>query len=118
MMDFSHMRAFFDAGNTLDPDARLGWLRALQQGIVRHEAELLAALELDLGKAPMEGYMTEVGLVLDELRCQIRHLRRWARPRRVRTPLAQFHAVSRIYREPYGLVLVMAPWNYPFLLTL
>ena len=98
MMDFSHMRAFFDAGNTLDPDARLGWLRALQQGIVRHEAELLAALELDLGKAPMEGYMTEVGLVLDELRCQIRHLRRWARPRRVRTPLAQFHAVSRIYR--------------------
>lgn len=118
MMDFSHMRAFFDAGNTLDPDARLGWLRALQQGIVRHEAELLAALELDLGKAPMEGYMTEVGLVLDELRCQIRHLRRWARPRRVRTPLAQFHAVSRIYREPYGLVLVMAPWNYPLQLSL
>lgn len=118
MMDFSGMRAFFDAGNTLEAGIRLGWLRALQQGIVRHEAELLAALELDLGKAPMEGYMTEVGMVLDELRCQIRNLRRWARPRRVRTPLAQFHAVSRIYREPYGLVLVMAPWNYPLQLSL
>ena len=118
MMDFSGMRAFFDAGNTLEAGIRLGWLRALQQGIVRHEAELLAALELDLGKAPMEGYMTEVGMVLDELRCQIRNLRRWARPRRVRTPLAQFHAVSRIYREPYGLVLVMAPWNYTLQLSL
>ena len=118
MMDFSGMRAFFDAGNTLEAGIRLDWLRALQQGIVRHEAELLAALELDLGKAPMEGYMTEVGMVLDELRCQIRNLRRWARPRRVRTPLAQFHAVSRIYREPYGLVLVMAPWNYPLQLSL
>ncbi|MGN1248834.1 MAG: aldehyde dehydrogenase [Candidatus Spyradocola sp.] len=118
MMDFSSMRAFFDAGNTLDVSARLGWLRALQQGMLRREAELLAALELDLGKAPMEGYMTEVGLVLDELRCQIHNLRRWAKPRRVRTPLAQFHAVSRIYREPYGLVLVMAPWNYPLQLSL
>lgn len=118
MMDFSRMRAFFEEGNTLDMRARLGWLRALQQGIVRHEAELLAALELDLGKAPTEGYMTEVGLVLDELRCQLRHLRRWAKPRRVRTPLAQFHAVSRVYREPYGLVLVMAPWNYPLQLSL
>ena len=118
MMDFSHMRAFFDAGNTLDPDARLGWLRALQQGIVRHEAELLAALELDLGKAPMEGYMTEVGLVLDELRCQIRHLRRWARPRRVRTPLAQFPSDSFTVHEPYGVTLILSPWNYPFMLCM
>ena len=118
MMDFSEMRAFYDAGNTLDVHQRIAWLHNLHAGILKHEARILAALEADLGKVPFEGYMTEVGMVLDELHFQIRHVKKWARPKRVRTPLAQFHARSRIYSEPYGLVLVMAPWNYPFQLSI
>lgn len=117
-MDFSEMRAFFDAGSTLNIDQRIVWLRALQTGIQKHEQKILAALQQDLGKVPFEGYMTEIGMVLDELRFQIRHLKAWARPRRVRTPLAQFHARSYIHSEPYGLVLIMAPWNYPFQLSI
>lgn len=117
-MDFSEMRAFFDAGSTLNIDQRIVWLRALLTGIQKHEQKILAALQQDLGKVPFEGYMTEIGMVLDELRFQIRHLKAWARPRRVRTPLAQFHARSYIHSEPYGLVLIMAPWNYPFQLSI
>lgn len=117
-MDFSEMRAFFDAGSTLNIDQRIVWLRALQTRIQKHEQKILAALQQDLGKVPFEGYMTEIGMVLDELRFQIRHLKAWARPRRVRTPLAQFHARSYIHSEPYGLVLIMAPWNYPFQLSI
>lgn len=118
MMDFTDMRAYFDGGATRDADVRLGHLRALRQGIIKHEGALLAALESDLGKCAFEGYMTEIGMVLDELRCQIGHIHAWSRPKRVRTPLAQFHATSTVYKEPYGLVLVMAPWNYPFQLSI
>ncbi len=117
-MDFSNMRSHWDAGKTLPVEARRQALRVLEAGIRRHEKRILQALKEDLGKAPFEGYMTEVGLVLDELRYQIRHVAAFAKPRRVPTPLAQFHAVSRVYPEPYGLVLVMAPWNYPFQLSM
>lgn len=118
MMDFSEMRAYFEAGKTLPVETRIQHLQALRQEILRAETRICDALQQDLGKVPFEGYMTEVGMVLDELHHQIRHVRRWARPRRVRTPLSQFHAVSHVYSEPYGLVLVMAPWNYPFQLSM
>ena len=117
-MDFSDMRAYFEAGRTLDPAARIESLRALEAAIRASEGEICQALQADLGKAPLEAYMTEVGMVLEELRYQIRHVRAFSRPRRVRTPLMHFPAVSRVYPEPYGLVLVMAPWNYPFQLSL
>ena len=117
-MDFSDMRAYFEAGRTLDPAARIESLRALEAAIRASEGEICQALQADLGKAPLEAYMTEIGMVLEELRYQIRHVRAFSRPRRVRTPLMHFPAVSRVYPEPYGLVLVMAPWNYPFQLSL
>ncbi len=118
MMDFSNMRAYFEAGHTLDVNKRIERLKALKAGILRHEKALLDALQADLGKAPMEGYMTEIGMVLDELHYQIKHIKKWAKPLRVKTPMAQFHAYSRVYHDPYGLVLVMAPWNYPFQLSI
>ena len=110
-MDFSDMRAYFEAGRTLDPAARIESLRALEAAIRASEGEICQALQADLGKAPLEAYMTEIGMVLEELRYQIRHVRAFSRPRRVRTPLMHFPAVSRVYPEPYGLVLVKAPWN-------
>ena len=90
----------------------------LRQAIKKHEDAILAALKEDLGKSATEGYMCEVGLTLDELNYQMKHLRKWAKPQRVRTHLANFHAKSFTVAEPYGVVLVMSPWNYPFMLTM
>ena len=117
-MDFSDLRAFYDSGATRSFFARKAALEGLLSGVIRHEEALLRAMEEDLGKSRFEGYMTEVGLVRDEIRFQLKHLKKWMYPRRVPTPLTQFHAVSREVPEPYGLVLVMAPWNYPVQLSL
>ena len=117
-MDFSDLRAFYDSGATRSFFARKAALEGLLSGVIRHEEALLRAMEEDLGKSRFEGYMTEVGLVRDEIRFQLKHLKKWMHPRRVPTPLTQFHAVSREVPEPYGLVLVMAPWNYPVQLSL
>lgn len=97
---------------------RLVLLKRLRNEISANEEEIIAALAEDLGKSRTEAYMTEIGMTLSELSCAIRNLKKWARPRRVRTPLAQFPATSRIIPEPYGNVLIMSPWNYPFLLCM
>ena len=111
-------RAFFATGVTRDVTWRIGALESLRRAILAHEAELNAALKADLNKGPFESYMTEVGMVLSELGYIQRRLRSWARAKRVATPLAQFSARSFRSPEPYGVVLVMSPWNYPFQLAL
>lgn len=111
-------RSFFSHGGTLGISMRLDALRKLKKAIAQHEAEILDALSADLGKSPCEGYVTEVGMVLQETGHAIRHLRRWARMRTVATPVVQFPSVSRLVPEPYGVVLIMSPWNYPFQLTM
>ena len=72
----------------------------------------------DLSKSNFESYMCETGLVLSEISYMLKHIRRFAREKRVHTPLAQFHSRSFIKPGPYGVVLIMSPWNYPFLLSL
>lgn len=109
---------FFMKNRTKSLSKRLQLLEELRQVIKRRESEILRALYQDLNKAPFEGYATEVGLVLDELRYVIRHLKDWAKPKRVPTPMAHFWSRSTIYSEPYGVALIMAPWNYPFLLSM
>ena len=111
-------RTFFASGKTLSLSFRIKALDRLEQTIIRYEQELYKALRKDLGKSKTESYMCEVGLTLSELRFIRRHIRAWSRDRLVRTPLAQFHAKSFTVQEPYGVVLVMSPWNYPVLLTL
>ena len=111
-------RAFFRTGATLDLSFRKKALDKLEEAIRAREGELLSALRADLGKSDTEGYLCEVGLALSELSFMRRRLARWARDRRVSTPLALFPARSFTLREPYGVVLVMSPWNYPLLLTL
>lgn len=111
-------RAFFKAGKTLPLSAREEALSALQQAVRRHEKDLEAALQKDLGKSPQESYMCEIGLLLAEIAYVKKHLRRWARPQKVSTPLTSFPARSFVLQEPYGVVLIMSPWNYPVLLTL
>lgn len=103
-MDLSHVtarqRAYFRSGATLPLPARRRALEALLRGLADREDALLAALEADLGKPPMEGYMTELGLVREELRFHLKHLARWTRPLRVPTPLAHFPAGARSARSP------------------
>ena len=111
-------RRFFDTGKTFALSYRLQALTALERAVVGYEQRLSEALRSDLGKSRAESYMCEIGLTLSELRYMKRHMRSFDRRRPVRTPLAQFSAKSYTVREPYGVVLVMSPWNYPVLLTL
>ncbi len=111
-------RSYFATGVTLPVEKRLAALRRLKKEIQNRESAIAEALQADLGKAPFESYMTETGMVLDELGYVEKHMPRWARPKRVKTPFAQFPAKSFILKEPYGVVLIMAPWNYPFQLSL
>lgn len=111
-------RAYFETGKTKNVSWRIGALVTLKKAILKYEKEINQALLEDLKKSGFETYMCETGMVLSELSFMIRHLRGYARPKRVLTPLAQFHAKSFISPEPYGVTLVMSPWNYPFMLAM
>lgn len=111
-------RAFFDSGATKDISFRKQKLGLLRDAIRKHEKEICEALHQDLSKAAFEAYVTEVGIVMEEISHTLKHLSRWAKPKRVKTPLMHFPSSSRIYAEPYGSVLIMSPWNYPFQLTI
>lgn len=114
----SAQRAYFASGKTLPVDSRIAALDRLKAAIVRHEAEIEQALRADLGKSRMESYMCEIGMVCSELTYMTKHVRQYARERRVRTPLAQYVSRSYVKPSPYGVTLIMSPWNYPFMLTL
>jgi len=111
-------RKFFQSGSTLSIKFRVEQLKKLYKTIKKYEVEIENALTEDLGKSDYEGFMCEVGLVLSEISYMIKHTRKFAKEKVVHTPLAQF--ASRSYKKPspYGQVLIMSPWNYPFLLTL
>ena len=111
-------RAYFEKGKTRNIAWRIAALKTLKKAILRNQKEIEAALRADLNKSASETYMCETGMVLSELSHMIGHLRGYAKDRRVLTPLAQFHATSFTSPEPYGVVLVMSPWNYPFMLAL
>ena len=111
-------RDAFYAAHPMPVEKRIAMLEGLRDRILAREGEICQALQYDLGKCPGEAYMTEIGMVLSEISCAVKHLKSWAKPQRVKTPLSQFPARSYILREPYGVVLIMAPWNYPFQLTL
>ena len=111
-------RRYFLSGATLPVDFRVAMLKKLRDAVRAREADIAAALAADLGKSDYEGFMCETGLVLSELSHLIRHTPRYARPRRVAPPLAQFASRSYQLPVPYGNVLIMSPWNYPLLLTL
>ena len=114
----SNQRKYFLSGATLDINARVSALKKLKDSIIKHEPEINEALKQDLGKSNFESYMCETGLVLSEISYMLKHIHSFAREKTVRTPLAQFHSRSYKKPSPYGVVLIMSPWNYPFLLTL
>ena len=111
-------RAYFNTGATLPVSFRLEMLRKLRDAVDRRERDLADALSADLGKSAYESFMCEIGLARTEITYMLRHTRRLAGERGVRTPLAQFAARSFRKPSPYGNTLIMSPWNYPVLLTL
>lgn len=114
----NRQRKYFQTGATLPVSTRVSALRRLYDAISKHEKEINEALRKDLGKSGFESYMCETGMVLEELSYMLKHTPRFAREKRVRTPLAQFHSRSCQKPSPYGVTLIMSPWNYPFMLTL
>jgi len=112
------LRQFFGRGHTRELLWRREQLLRLRAMLVQNEELLLEALRADLGKSRIEAYLTELGFVVSECDRALRQLRRWVRPERVPTPLALQPGRSEIVREPLGVVLVIAPWNYPVQLLL
>lgn len=111
-------RNYFATGATLPVSARISALKKLQSYIKEHEQEISDALAADLGKSKFEGYMCEIGLVLGEISYMIKHTKKFARNEKKLSCPANYVASSYIKKSPYGAVLIMSPWNYPFLLTL
>ena len=111
-------RRYFRSGATLSVSFRIEMLKKLRNAVEKYENEIGEALRKDLGKSDFEGFMCETGLVKSEISYMIRHTRRFASKHRVYTPLAQFASSSYKKPCPYGNVLIMSPWNYPFLLTI
>lgn len=108
---------FFQSAVTRTIDFRKEALRKLKSSVRTHEQTVIQALQTDLGKSAAESYITEISLVNGEIEQALKNLDKWSRPKRRLTPLFMQPAVSRIYNEPYGIVLIIAPWNYPFQLT-
>ncbi len=111
-------KGFLASGQTLDLNWRRKQLLILRDLVQSHEASILEALHADLGKSSTEAYMTEVGVILSEIRETLKQLKSWMQAETRRSPLAFFPARSQVRREPYGQCLIMSPWNYPLQLNL
>lgn len=109
---------YFRSHETLNLQFRLKKLRELKQNISRLEPEILKALNTDLGKSEFEAFSTEIGMVQHELSLLIKKLKKWAHPKKVPTPLIAFPSKSYIYKQPFGKILVISPFNYPFSLAI
>ena len=114
----SAQRNYFNTHATLPVEFRIGALKKLMQALTDNESRIADALKADLGKSATEGYMCELGMTLSEIGWFLKHLRSLAKEKTVPTPLAQFHSRSYQKPTPYGVTLIMSPWNYPLLLTL
>ena len=108
---------FLRSGITLDVKFRIKQLKRLKEAIKAHDVLIYDALKKDLNKPVFESYVTELGSVYSEIDYMIKHVKDWAKPKRVPTSLAHFYSKSHIYQEPYGRVLIIAPWNFPIQLS-
>ncbi|MGG0123410.1 aldehyde dehydrogenase [Bacillus paranthracis] len=111
-------KEFFHTGATKTLQFRLEQLRKLKDGIQRYEKRIIKALHQDLGKSEFEAYVTEVGFLLDSINNTMKNLKKWMKPEKVKTPFTLWPAKSFIMKEPYGTVLIIGPYNYPFQLLI
>ncbi|MBC8062139.1 MAG: aldehyde dehydrogenase [Clostridiaceae bacterium] len=111
-------KKFFHTGETRNIDYRISALKKLKAMIKKYDKDIVNALNKDLGKSEFEAYSTEVGFVLDSIGNFVKHLKRWSRTKKVRIPIHQFPSKGYIIYEPYGTVLIIGPFNYPFQLLI
>ena len=109
---------FFRTGVTRGVDFRIDMLKKFRKAIIENDELISAALKADLNKQPFESYMCETGLLLEEINFHIKRLKKWSKTRRVKSGIGQLPGKSYVSPEPYGVVLIMAPWNYPVQLCL
>lgn len=114
----SKQRKYFLTNETKDVKFRLKKLKELKDNIIEMNDEICSALKKDLGKSSLESYMSEIGMIISELNHTIKHLKKWTKNKKVKTPISQISASSYVTYEPLGVVLIIAPWNYPFLLSI
>ena len=112
------MREYFKSGETLSIKYRLEQLKALKKTLLKYDEALIQALYDDLNKSSFEAVMTETGIIMEELNYYIKNLKRLSSPKKVKVPLTLQPGRSHIHYEPYGVVLIISPWNYPVQLTL
>ena len=122
MSDFNStlkgLRSFFDSGATLSYKFRKRQLESFKKAIIKYEDEINIALYTDLKKSKEEAWATETGLLMEEIKRGIKNLKRWMKPKKASTGLVTFPSSAKIYRDPLGVVLIIAPWNYPLQLLL
>ncbi|WP_252315362.1 aldehyde dehydrogenase [Sinobaca sp. H24] len=111
-------QAYFYSGETKSTDFRLRQLNTLEQAIKAYEDRIIEAMKADLGKPSFEAYLTEIGVLLMSLKDMKKKLPKWAEPKKVKGTIMQVGSKSMIYPEPYGTVLVIGPFNYPFQLLI
>ena len=110
-------REYFACGETYDVGFRIRMLKKLYTAIKDNEQQIYEALRKDLNKPEMEAYMCEIGIVFTEIKHMLKHIKRYAGKKYRKTRLAQFGSKNFTQNCPYGNVLIVSPWNYPFLLT-
>ncbi|MGX1901802.1 aldehyde dehydrogenase [Thermolongibacillus altinsuensis] len=115
---FEKQKRYFQTGETRPIDFRLQQLKNLKAAIKKYEREIIDTLKVELHKSEFEAYSAEIGVVYEEIRFMIKRLPDWIKPQRVPTPLTHIGSKSYIYPEPYGVNLIIAPWNYPFQLAI
>ena len=115
---FNKQKEFFSSGKTKNIDFRIDNLKKLKNIIKKNEEKIIEALNKDLGKSAFESYATEIGIVYDELNLHIKNTRKWAKREKRKTPIVHFPAKSYIYKDPYGVALIIGPFNYPVQLIL
>ncbi len=116
VLDQQH--AFYHAQKTKGYKFRYDALKSLKEAILTYDQEIKDALKKDLNKSEFESFLTEIGITIIEINEVMKHLKRWMKTKKVRTPVSLFFAKSYIYQEPYGTVFIMSPWNYPFQLAI
>lgn len=115
---YESQKKYFESGKTREISNRIETLKTLREIIKANEDRILEALKLDLNKAYFEGYTTEIGMAYDEINLHIKNLKKWSKRKTKKSPIIHFPAKSYIYKEPYGVTLIIGPFNYPFQLLI
>ena len=115
---FKNQKEFFESGKTINVDYRIKNLKKLDDIIKKNEDKILNELKKDLGKSNFEGYVTEVGILYDDINFHIKNVKKWSSEEKRKSPIVYYPSKSYIYKEPYGVTLIIGPFNYPFQLVI